>query len=247
MGEVLRKPRLSMQVAVSLCTHMVERELGPDDRLPAERDLAEMFAVSRQVVREALRQLEARGLVSVDHGRGTIVRARPGPDDLAVFTERLGGSPAVEWEVSLEARAAFEASLAELIVARVTEADIERLAAIVSNMERAVQRGQGIGADDVAFHELLLRCTGNSLLIEVGRHLVLGYLQSSLIERFGQNLAASEIAELEARERRFDLAEHQEIVAAIQRRDVDRLRPLLRYHAYRFDAPERIEAGLPGP
>src|SRR5665648_558742 len=85
MIETVKKPRLASQVAASLVTSIVERNLLPGDRLPAERDLSATFAVSRHVVREALRTLEARNLISIDHGRGTVILARPTPDDLATF------------------------------------------------------------------------------------------------------------------------------------------------------------------
>ncbi|MEA2516023.1 MAG: GntR family transcriptional regulator, transcriptional repressor for pyruvate dehydrogenase complex [Thermomicrobiales bacterium] len=236
MIDVVRKPRLAKQVAASLCTLVIERDLKPPDRLPAERDLAAAFAVSRHVIREALGCLEARGLVTVDHGRGTIVRARPMPQDLSAFVEQVSESPS--HDVSLEARSVFEAGLADLIVLRASDADIERLEAIVASMRVAVDTHQPAGADDVAFHDQLLRCTDNRLLIRTGQRLVLGYLHSSLLEKFGANLAAPE---------GVDLPEHEEIVAAIRQRDADRLRLQLRYHGYQFDSAERMAAGLAAP
>ena len=238
MVDSVRKPRLAMHVAASLCTSMIERALKPDDRLPAERELAAGFAVSRHVVREALGRLEARGLVMIDHGRGTIVRARPTPHDLASFVEQVSDSPAPSHDVSLEARSVFEAGLADLIVRHASDADLARLDQIVANLAKAIRTGQPVGADDVAFHDQLLRCTKNSLLIKTGQRLVLGHLHSSLIAVFNRNFETPED---------IDLAEHEEIVAAIRRRDVDRLRLLLRYHGYPFDSAERTAAGLPTP
>lgn len=253
MIDVVRKPRLATRVAASLCTAIIERDLKPDDRLPAERDLAKAFAVSRHVVREALGRLEARGLVTVDHGRGTVVRSRPTPHDLSAFVEQVSESPAPAPDVSLEARSVFEAGLADLIVRRATDADIERLETFVAGMRVAVGARQPMGADDVAFHEQLLRCTVNRLLIKTGQRLVLGYLHSSLLAGIGAHLDGADGAgdggfgEQPERPEEVDLVEHEEIVAAIRRRDVDRLRRLLRYHGYQFDSAERMAAGLPAP
>jgi GntR family transcriptional repressor for pyruvate dehydrogenase complex len=238
MIEVVRKPRLASQVAASLCTYMIERGLQPGDRLPSERELAAAVAVSRQVVREALGHLQSRGLVAVDHGRTTSVKARPTPQDLSSFVEQLSAAPASSADIALEARAVFEAGLADLIVSRATEADIARLDAIVASMRRAVSAGQPGGADDVAFHEQLLRCTSNGLLIKAGQRLVLGFLHSALLDNAGGFLKEPE---------ELDLAEHEEIVDAIRRRDVERLRVFLRYHGYQFDSAERLAAGLPSP
>jgi len=76
------------------------------------------------------------------------------------------------------------------------------------------------------------------LLIRTGQRLVLGHLQASLLTAFDHSLKTPEDV---------DLAEHGEIVAAIRRRDVNRLRLLLRYHGYPFDSDERVAAGLPAP
>jgi GntR family transcriptional repressor for pyruvate dehydrogenase complex len=238
MVDAVRKPRLAMQVAASLATSMIERNLAPGDRLPAERDLAASFAVSRHVVREALGRLEARGLITIDHGRGTVVLARPTPQDLSSFVANVSESPEASEEVSLEARSVFEAGLADLIVAHATEEAIARLEEIVENLTKEVAAGRPVGADDVAFHDQLLRCTANSLLIKTGQRLVLGHLHTRLRSEFEQGDGALE---------EIDLDEHRAIVAAIRAKDVERLRLLLRYHGYEYDSAERAASGLPAP
>lgn len=238
MVQSIRKPRLAMHVATTMCTSMIERNLQPGDRLPPERELASAFAVSRHVVREALSRLEVRGLITVDHGRGTIVRARPTPDDLASFVEQVSDSPAPSEAVSLEARSVFEAGLADLIVHNAGDTELARLDECVENLRKAIATGQPAGADDVAFHDQLLRCSNNSLLIRTGQRIVLGHLQASLLTAFDRNREMPEL---------IDLEEHREIVAVIRRRDVDRLRLLLRYHGYPYDSEGRKAAGLPAP
>jgi len=64
---------------------IAERQLQPGDRLPSERELAELLSVSRASVREALRVLSAMGLVEVRSGDGTFVRQAPAPVDPAVW------------------------------------------------------------------------------------------------------------------------------------------------------------------
>ena len=59
--------------------------LSPGDRLPPERELCELLGVSRTVVRESLNLVEARGLISIEHGRGAVVSGgepRAGGDTL---------------------------------------------------------------------------------------------------------------------------------------------------------------------
>ena len=58
---------------------ITEGQLQIDDQLPSERELAEEFGVSRVVIREAIRNLEARRVVEVRHGSGTYIKAVPDP------------------------------------------------------------------------------------------------------------------------------------------------------------------------
>ncbi len=219
--EPLRKQRLSSQVAMSLCTSIVEHRMEPGQRLPGERDLASTFDVSRHVVREAISQLQWLGIVDASQGRGTIVTARPTTNELGLLVSRLDGGPARSPEESLEARTVFEMGLAELIVARATPDDLAKLDAIADAMQERLDRGESIGADDVAFHEALLRCTRNDLLITTGQRLVLGYLHASIAELDQQALSDAEAS---------DLPGHRSIIAAIREGDGEKLRELLRHH-----------------
>ncbi|HEY4826977.1 MAG TPA: GntR family transcriptional regulator, partial [Solirubrobacteraceae bacterium] len=67
-----RSPRLSAQVLGVLMAEILN-DWPPGALLPRETDLAERFGISRGVVREALRGLEERGVVTVRHGHGAIV------------------------------------------------------------------------------------------------------------------------------------------------------------------------------
>ncbi len=72
--EPVRRGRLSQQIVIQLCQLIRQGQIGPGDRLPPERDLAEQLGVSRASLREALRTLEVAGLVESRHGGGTYVR-----------------------------------------------------------------------------------------------------------------------------------------------------------------------------
>ena len=71
---------LAPQRAARIATQLVElieiQNLKPNDRLPSERTLAELLAVSRPSLREALHILQAQGLVQIKHGQGTFVQNR---------------------------------------------------------------------------------------------------------------------------------------------------------------------------
>ena len=230
----VRKRRLSTQVAESLHSYIIERALQPGDRLPPERDLAAALAVSRNVLREAVRILEDQGLVTVNQGAGTTIRERlPVPEQFQSAELKQGRASD---DMALEARAIFEAGLAEIVIKRATEDDIQRLEQIVAGMQRRLSASRPGTKEDLAFHEQLLRCTHNPEVLRLGRTIVLAYLRTYVLHRsVSVQLAAPEIV---------DLDEHAAIVAAVRQRDIAGLHRLLRFHGYPMDSPERVEAGL---
>ncbi len=211
------KQRLAQRVAGSLRRLIVDQGLEAGQRLPTERDLAGALAVSRHVVREALRQLELEGIIVSSHGNGTFVQRRPEPPHLASQDDEDRHAR------QREARTVFEAGLAELIVERATEAEIEGLTRVVADMRSQVMVGRPAGSEDVLFHELLLRCTRNEDLIRIGRTLIVGYLHDSLLGAGAELVYAPEAVDLEP---------HEAILAAIKCRDAEALRKCLRSHGY---------------
>jgi GntR family transcriptional repressor for pyruvate dehydrogenase complex len=197
---------------------MIERALQPGDHLPSERDLTAAFAVSRQVVREAIRSLEDEGLVAVEHGKDTLVQRCPPVSDMVDIPEH---GPDTD-QFAMDARAVFEAGLAECVVERATEADLQRLEATVAEMQRRVALGHPGNEDDLAFHEQLHYCTHNPILIQVGRVVVLTHMRRRLMQvPIGPLLDAPEEVYPGA---------HAAIVAMIRARDAGQLRHLLQAH-----------------
>src|SRR5512140_2542828 len=71
----IKPKKVSSQIAEQIRTSILNGEFNPGDKLPPERELAEMFGVSRPSVREALNILAAAGLVEAYQGAGTVVKA----------------------------------------------------------------------------------------------------------------------------------------------------------------------------
>lgn len=218
--EPIRKQRLAQRVAESLRQLIVAQGLEAGQRLPPERDLASALAVSRHVVREALRQLELQGDIVTSHGNGTFVQRR------IEASERGSSRDDAVYRTRHEARAVFEAGLADLIVERATDADIAELSRIVGEMRSRVLDSRPAGTEDVQFHEQLLRCTRNDELIRIGRPLIMGYLHDRLIGMGAELVYAPEGVDVEP---------HEAILAALQRRDPVALRHCLLRHGYAPD------------
>ena len=64
---------LYSRIADSICEYITENKIAIGEKLPSERELALMWGVSRSSVREAIRELENQGLLSVEAGRGSFV------------------------------------------------------------------------------------------------------------------------------------------------------------------------------
>jgi GntR family transcriptional repressor for pyruvate dehydrogenase complex len=124
------------------------------DQLPRERDLAEQLEVSRTVVRSALETLRQAGVVSVRRGRtgGTQVASTSG---LVEVLARMHGQTISDLRSLLEARRMLEVSAGLLAIKRLTDEDLEELAALVEKLPRLVDEGERFYETDVAFHLLV--------------------------------------------------------------------------------------------
>lgn len=158
--------RLSRQVVQQFQQMMRDGELGQGDKLPAERELAEQFNVSRNSVREALRELDLLGLVESRHGEGTFVRQPTATQLMAPFQAVIELSmPAVD--SVMEFRMAFEPGVASLAAANLTPAGEEQLAAALGAFERAVAEGDSVETIDADFHLSVALATGNPTVLAV--------------------------------------------------------------------------------
>src|ERR1700691_1154286 len=120
--EVIRRNKVYEEVAQQI-ERMILKKLRPGDKLPSERELAEMLRVSRSSIRDAIRSLELIGLVEPRQGAGTIVRELSAGTKISPFTNALERKREQVTELlysrkmldpPLSARAATHASAEEL-------------------------------------------------------------------------------------------------------------------------------------
>lgn len=149
---------------------ILEGVLRVGDRLPAERDLASQFEVSRPVLRDALKSLEARGLLITRHGGGTQVADVIGQ----VFTKPVAELIATHRKATgdyLEYRREVEAIAAEYAARRVTADDRALLTGIIKRMEQAYEKDdfEEEAELDVEFHNAVGECAHNIILLHTLR------------------------------------------------------------------------------
>lgn len=179
------------QVAVDRASHVIvdqikqlirDGRLKPGDRLPNERDLCQQLGVSRVTVREALRALEATGLIQVRLGaQGGSFLTSPSLELVGENLAHLLTLSPIAASAATEARQIFELGLLPLILERATPEDIAALRELVAEARAA--NADGVYSTDMsaAFHVRLAACTHNPA-IEALMHSFHGPLLSSLRE-----------------------------------------------------------------
>lgn len=159
MFVALESRRLYRQVADQIRALIEAGELRVGDRLPAERDLADRFGVSRPTVREALIVLEVEGHIQIRMGSGVYIAQRPtaAPVILPVVD---GDGP---FEI-LEARCIVESAISEEAARRSTPEGIARLDEMLHRMEQSLDEPERAVAADLGFHAAIVDMIGNAAL-----------------------------------------------------------------------------------
>jgi GntR family transcriptional repressor for pyruvate dehydrogenase complex len=146
---------------------LVRKDLRPGDYLPSETELTKSLGVSKSSVREAVKMLQAMGVVEVRRGQGTLVRQHPGPDYISPLVFQLimeAGYP----DDLVELRLMFEPAFSVMAMERATDEDRERIREAMERLERSVQSGSPVAEEDIAFHLAILKATKNPLVTRIG-------------------------------------------------------------------------------
>ena len=165
MNEYQNMDVLPMATAQKVKTMIIQREMKPGDRLPTEKELADLFGVSRSTLREAMKFLRAENVVVIRQGSGTFVSAGTGigEDPLGLhFTnqEKL-------IQNLFETRMLIEPQIAGLACQRATPQDVRNLQLLVTEMDRSEVNSPASAELDVQFHTAVAECTHNEVLIRV--------------------------------------------------------------------------------
>ncbi|MFN8466508.1 MAG: FadR/GntR family transcriptional regulator [Caldilineaceae bacterium] len=163
-----RSASLVQLVTDQIETMIRERRLVEGDQLPNERELCRQFGVSRTVVREAIAWLSAKNLLEVRGGAGGgIVVCAPTAEYVSRSLSLLLSiehDPSQHTEV-LEVRRLLEVEIAALAAARRTDADIDKMAAILAAHERVQDDRERFAQLDMDFHLAIASATQNELFV----------------------------------------------------------------------------------
>ena len=220
---VVSSNRMSEAIVDQIRSLIRGEQLRPGDRLPSERDLGERMRVSRVTVREALRVLEANGLVEIRVGaRGGAFVTSPSSKKIGTdLADLISLSPLTAAEVT-EARQVVELGIIPMAVERATDDDIAELRAMVKQHQVALKNGQYSMPMSADFHVRVAACTHNTA-IEMLVHSFHGPLLMSLRE-------AQVAAPLMGHR---CTTEHRDFVEALAARDVERAEEIMAAHLQR--------------
>ncbi|MGG5823218.1 FadR/GntR family transcriptional regulator [Falsiroseomonas sp. HW251] len=156
--------RLADGVLAALSQAILDGRLKPGESLPSEATLAARFGVSKQVVREAVRQLAALGAVQIGQGRATRVVEMTDAQPLARFWRFAVGSTREGLAEAVELRRILEPQVARLAALHATADGVARLRDALKRMEAALGDVPAWIPADLDFHEQLGRMSGNRLV-----------------------------------------------------------------------------------
>ncbi len=202
----IQRDRVPKQIEQQILAMIREGSLSVGDRLPSERELAEMFGVSRASVREAMRSLEHLGAIDVRQGGGTFVREARWEDLGSRITAVFAVQPQLLWQI-YEARCVIEPALGRSAAQNATDEDIVQLNEILDRQAEKLLRGESTVEEDNAFHLIIMRAAGNPIL-------------QAMAEACLSLLETSRESYLQTRKRQTtSLRTHRMILDAIKRHD----------------------------
>ena len=206
-------PTTTQRIVDSITTAIIERRLMPGTKL-AEQQIADIFQVSRTVVRQALNQLSRDRLIVLEPARGAFVRQPSIEEARQVF----------------EVRALVEGAMVRELARVITDAQVAQLRRHLRDEAQAVARTDVSGRTRLLadFHVVLARLLGNEVLAEL-----LGDLlsRSSLVSLMYQSAHSAEASQ----------AEHVAIVEALARRDARTAVKLMSAHLGNVERNLRLE------
>lgn len=228
MLKAIRKTRIYEEVVGQLHQLIKEGKLKAGDQLPSERELTEVFRVSRSSVREAIKTLETEGFVITRPGSGTFIAAV----NIETLVQPLASllSRGKDALIDLfEMRRLIEPGIAALAAERATPSDLLRLREIIKEQEQQISRGESGVDSDAEFHFAIGQATQNPAL-------------QRLISAIVPILRPMREKSLQTPGRTHNsLASHRELLMAIERRDPEVARHTMQRHI------EAVEQNVLGP
>ena len=165
--KVIQTSRLYEQIVQQIEESILKGELNEGSQLPAERDLAKQFGVSRTAVREAIKALQEKGLVDAFPGRGTFV-TNGTSNSMRRSLDRIIKSGEPDGLAYLvEVREILEPEIAALAAVRATEQDLTAMREALDVMDNAGRDSDAFIEADLDFHLALAEAAANPIVLSL--------------------------------------------------------------------------------
>jgi len=224
--EPVRRSRVSQQVITEICRLIRHRVYKAGDRLPPERELADLLQVSRPTLREALRVLEMTGIVESRHGGGTFIQDMVSVGVVSPLALVLRATDDIVGDL-WETRIIFEPAIAARAALRATPESIDELDVIVNDLDASIRRND---PDDITvrndrlFHTAVARASENQVALRV-------------LNLINELLADDRRHFVTSPERRLSaLASHRLVLQAIRERNPAEARAAMLQHLEEIEA-----------
>ena len=205
----------SENIASELRREILNGQILAPEKLPAERELAEKYQVSRGTVRAALSKLEKEKFIEIKPGSGAFVIHKTS----AVPVSEVKNANPLEL---IDARFALEPHICRLAVLHGKKEQFQKLETLIEAMEKSVKDPVQFASADTAFHQVLADCTGNNLLIWIINQINSVRGQDEWTKARHQTLNDNII-------RTYNI-QHNQILSAIKLREPEKAASLMKEH-----------------
>tara|TARA_R110002020_G_scaffold109430_16_gene253145 strand:+ start:11798 stop:12544 length:747 start_codon:yes stop_codon:yes gene_type:complete len=164
MSQLRRPPLLAERIAETLFSEIRSGKYKRGEKLPTERELSELYGVSRPVVREAMGHLRQDNIIVSRQGSGAFVAEVP----TSVFRLKSHDTlEAADVRNIVELLIAVEATASGYAAERRSERQLQVIRETVDNMQEAIESGGSGVEEDIAFHRAIVEATGNPVFLDM--------------------------------------------------------------------------------
>ncbi len=216
--------KLSDEVLDRLLRLIFDGNLQPGDPMPSERELMARFGVGRPAIREAMQSLGSMGLVSISHGERAKVQqltAQSIIKQVDASAHLMLSRSADSLEHLKNARLFFERGMVREAAAKATPDDIMRLRATVDEQRAMLGNANGFMTADMRLHTQIAAISGNPIFVSISAAM-LGWLKAYHVDLIFWSGKET-----------YTIAEHEQIIAAIEKGDADAAEKALVIHLER--------------
>ncbi len=164
MADKIKRTSLQTEIIRYIQDYIEENHLTAGDRLPSQEQLIRMMGVSRTSLREAMKILEARGILKAQNGKGVYISKEK---DSAMLTLLDFAREKERLLDTLEVRKILEKEILLMVIHRATPQELKELGEITAVLMEKFRKGQQQTAEDKQFHYTIYRLAHNQVMSQL--------------------------------------------------------------------------------